>query len=122
MLAALSDSDKTFLGVVIVALLAPTWLAWWNARIAKRQVTPNGGSSLKDQVTKLGQQVTMLCIKMDSVVATQELHSIEVATVKAVQHNMQEVQQEVQQVILRSQEQATERYENDHPDVPPTAA
>lgn len=112
-ISALSESDKTFLGVVIVALLAPTWLSWWNARIAKKQVTPNGGSSLKDQVTKLGTQITSIYNKMDTVVATQELHTVEIATMKAVQHA-------VQQTITQIQE--GQNHEQDHHDVPPAAA
>lgn len=43
----------TFAGVVVTFLLAPTWMAWWNSRVAKREVRSNGGSSLRDAVDRV---------------------------------------------------------------------
>lgn len=81
MIATLSDQDKAIFLGMFIAVVAPTWLAWWNARLAKRQVTRNGGNSLKDVVEKLD-------IKVDKLVATSELHTLEIATIKERQRTV----------------------------------
>lgn len=75
MFAQFSAEDKAVILVFVTAILAPTWMAWWNARVARKQVTPNGGSSLKDQVTSIN-------TKIDTLVAVQELHTVQIATIR----------------------------------------
>lgn len=43
----------TFLGLILTAIIAPTWLSWWNTRQTKREFKPNGGSSIKDSLNRL---------------------------------------------------------------------
>lgn len=43
----------TLIGVVITALIAPTWLSWWNTKQTKKEFKPNGGSSIKDSLNRL---------------------------------------------------------------------
>lgn len=81
MIAQLSDQDKAIFLGMFIAVVAPTWLAWWNARLAKRQVTRNGGGSLKDVVERLD-------AKVDRVEATLELHTVEISTIKARQRTV----------------------------------
>jgi PAS domain S-box-containing protein len=40
-------------GVIIAAIVAPTWLAWWNTRQTALQFKPNGGASIKDALNRL---------------------------------------------------------------------
>lgn len=48
-----------FIGVIVTALIAPTWLAWWNSRIARKEFQPNGGSSLADKITRIESKVSL---------------------------------------------------------------
>lgn len=57
---ALSDNAWVFAGLVVATILAPTWLAWWNTHTAKlerdklaAQLKPNGGSSLRDAIDRI---------------------------------------------------------------------
>jgi hypothetical protein len=38
------------ISLVVAAILAPTWLGWWNTHLNKKELKTNGGSSLKDKV------------------------------------------------------------------------
>lgn len=52
----LSAIDPTIgvLGVALItALVAPTWLSWWNTRQTKKEFKPNGGSSIRDSLNRL---------------------------------------------------------------------
>ncbi len=44
--------------LVVALLLIPTWLAWWNSRLTRKEFKTNGGSSMRDKVdgitSKLG--------------------------------------------------------------------
>jgi PAS domain-containing protein len=62
-------------GTVIAALVAPTWLAWWNTRQTAKEFRPNGGASVKDSLNRLETSVT----------ATQQT-SLTLATVLGVAH------------------------------------
>lgn len=52
---------------IVTALIAPTWLAWWNSRItrvnaeeAKAELKENGGSSTKDQVKQVNEKLDLV--------------------------------------------------------------
>jgi hypothetical protein len=112
-IAALSESDKTFFGVVIVALMAPTWLAWWNARIARKQVTPNGGSSLKDQVTLLVENDKVRDAKID-------LHTLQITTLTGKLDTVIENQGKPHKQVKQEREQ--DEQEAASTELPPPAA
>ena len=59
--------------LIVTTIVAPTWAAWWNARVAKKQVTPNGGSSLKDQVSKMVVTTDRVEVKVDLAATKVEL-------------------------------------------------
>lgn len=53
MVAAI-DPTLGVLGVALItALIAPTWLSWWNTRQTKKEFKPNGGSSIRDSLNRL---------------------------------------------------------------------
>lgn len=64
MLVASAESISTawlvFAGLLVTALIAPTWLSWWNSRVAKKELKPNGGSSMKDHTTFTAVEIGML--------------------------------------------------------------
>lgn len=82
MYAALTDSDKVFIGGIIAVLVAPTWLAWWNSRIAKKQVTHNGGSSMMDKVTRIEDNQARVETKIDTIREVVDLHTAEITNIK----------------------------------------
>lgn len=43
----------TIVTVVISAIIAPTWLSWWNTRQTAKEFKPNGGSSIRDSLNRL---------------------------------------------------------------------
>lgn len=69
---------------MVAAILTPTWLAWWNARIAKREVRPNGGSSLNDKVTRNAESTERLHDKVDVQGLVLDRHSDQIGDVKRV--------------------------------------
>lgn len=95
MIAQLSEDYRWLLGLVLGGILLPTWMAWWNAHvnrknvmqamqdaeIARKEVTRNGGSSLKDEVISLAVELKHQGIKQDTILAVQELHSAQIATI-----------------------------------------
>lgn len=84
MLAVISEGTWTIItGLMISALVAPTWLGWWNSRLARKQVLPNGGASLKDQVTRVEGTLT-------NISNTLNLHTdqIKFASDKAYENNI----------------------------------
>lgn len=60
LLAEITDAQYTLVGIIVVAIVAPTWMSLWNGRIAKRQVTSNGGTSMKDQITRIETKTDIL--------------------------------------------------------------
>lgn len=36
------------IGLIVTVLIAPSWLAWWNSRVSKKEMRANGGSSFRD--------------------------------------------------------------------------
>lgn len=56
-LAILAETSQTGLfalaGVIITAIVAPTWLSWWNTKQTKKEFKPNGGSSIRDSLNRL---------------------------------------------------------------------
>lgn len=52
----LSAGAWAFIGLTVSAIVAPTWLSWWNARQARLQVRPNGGTSLRDAIDRIERQ------------------------------------------------------------------
>lgn len=53
MMLAISVEAYGLIALGITAVLAPSWLAWWNARLTNKEMKPNGGTSLKDQVSQV---------------------------------------------------------------------
>lgn len=53
MFAAVDPVFGTIVGLVITAIVAPTWLSWWNTKQTKKEFKPNGGSSIKDSLNRL---------------------------------------------------------------------
>lgn len=47
----------TIITVVISAIVAPTWLSWWNTRQTAKEFKPNGGSSIRDSLNRLESSV-----------------------------------------------------------------
>ena len=43
----------TIVTVLITAVVAPTWLSWWNTRQTAKEFRPNGGSSIRDSLNRL---------------------------------------------------------------------
>jgi hypothetical protein len=84
----LSSDDKVLVGIVVTVLVAPTWLGWWNSRTAKKQVTPNGGNSLKDQITTIAVNQLAQDVKLDTISEVQGKHTEEIKTIKTVQSDM----------------------------------
>lgn len=41
------------IGLIITAIVAPTWLSWWNTKQTAKQFRPNGGSSIRDSLNRL---------------------------------------------------------------------
>jgi PAS domain-containing protein len=71
----MDPATAALIGTIIAALIAPTWLAWWNTRQTAKEFKPNGGSSIKDSLNRLETSVT----------ATQQT-SLTLATVLGVAH------------------------------------
>jgi PAS domain S-box-containing protein len=72
---AIDPGIASIAGVVIVAIIAPTWLAWWNTRQTAQQFKPNGGASMRDALNRLEVGMT----------ATQQT-SLTLATVLGIAH------------------------------------
>lgn len=53
MLSAIDPTLGVIIGAVVTALIAPTWLSWWNTKQTKKEFKPNGGSSIKDSLNRL---------------------------------------------------------------------
>ena len=57
-LAAVSEPVQiALIGAIVTGGILPTWLAWWNSRVTKRQVTVDGGSSMLDKINKIDSRV-----------------------------------------------------------------
>lgn len=55
----MSPEQITLGALLVTAIIAPTWLAWWNSKIsrdaaaeAERQTKPNGGKSMRDSLDR----------------------------------------------------------------------
>ena len=53
MLALSEGAQISLIGAIVTATLAPTWLAWWNSRLARKQLTTNGGDSALDKINSI---------------------------------------------------------------------
>lgn len=112
------SSQQTIAGVIVLAILAPTWMAWWNSRLAKKQIQPNGGSSLKDQVTDIVDKMHILAAKADLHYLTQKTQSKEIELIKDAVSDMRgsifvlQMAQEQRREII---EQETEQEAKDNP-------
>ncbi len=86
-----SGTKWVVLALILTTVVAPTWLGWWNARITKKQVTPNGGSSLKDQVTKVVTKVEDMTTQNDRIEVKVDLAAtkVELAKVQIEKHEAQ---------------------------------
>lgn len=63
----MKDDPLILIGLIVTALIAPTWLAWWNARVARKQLQPNGGTSIADKVTRIEARVDNHSEKFDHI-------------------------------------------------------
>lgn len=56
MAGILAELDPTVGAIILAfltAMLAPTWLSWWNTRQTQKEFKPNGGSSIRDSLNRL---------------------------------------------------------------------
>lgn len=53
MFSAVDPTFGVIIATTITAIVAPTWLSWWNTRQTIREFKPNGGSSVKDSLNRL---------------------------------------------------------------------
>lgn len=53
MLAEIDPTVGAIILAFLTALIAPTWLSWWNTRQTKKEFKPNGGSSIRDSLNRL---------------------------------------------------------------------
>lgn len=49
--------DDAVIIAIIIGVVAPTWLAWWNSRFTKKEMKHNGGKSFRDDFDKLARTV-----------------------------------------------------------------
>jgi len=52
-LAEIPAGAWAFGTILITALVAPSWLAWWNSRFTKNEMRNNGGGSFRDAIDQL---------------------------------------------------------------------
>lgn len=58
-------TDRLVILGLVAAVVTPTWLAWWNARIAKKATRPDSGNSLADKLTRIETQADRIEVKAD---------------------------------------------------------
>jgi ribosomal protein S18 len=74
---------------LITTVIAPTWLSWWNSRVQKKEMMPNGGSSFRDEFNVMRKQVTAhgkildrQNTKLDSIQKEQEIAKGEIKRIQ----------------------------------------
>lgn len=80
--SALSKSDRIVIAGMVAAVLTPTWLTWWKARVVKKQVLPNSGTSLADKLTRIETQNDRIETKVDVHTMSLDAQRDEMASVK----------------------------------------
>lgn len=65
MLAVSEGTQIALIGAMVTGLFAPTWLSWWNSRVARKQMFPNGGASLADKIGRMDNKLDRLESKTD---------------------------------------------------------
>jgi PAS domain-containing protein len=58
MISAVDPTLGVIIATLITAIVAPTWLSWWNTRQTIREFKPNGGSSVRDSLNRLETSVS----------------------------------------------------------------
>lgn len=57
---AAADNTRGFIAIILTLIAAPTWLAWWNARVTRRELSTNGGRTVADKLDRIeSRQLTM---------------------------------------------------------------
>lgn len=76
---ALSEGTQiALIGAIVTGGIVPTWLAWWNSRVARKQLKPNGGTSIVDKLTRIES-------KVDHAKQAAEINTQRIATIRASQ-------------------------------------
>jgi hypothetical protein len=78
-----NNGEKIALFIVAMSIITPTWLSWWNSKIAKKEVRPNSGHSMKDKVDRMADQGDRLEAKLDLQGIRLDHHSAKIATVQS---------------------------------------
>jgi len=86
-IASVHTDDKVLFGLVVTALVAPTWMAWWNARITKQQIAQSRHRSIEDHDD--------LANKMNDIQARLGYHSGQIEIINVRQQEMQVNQKEM---------------------------
>lgn len=75
MLAVSEGTQIALIGAICTGLIAPTWLAWWNSRVAKKQLQPNGGTSIADKIARIEQRQSIDHGRLRNMEARQKIAS-----------------------------------------------
>lgn len=80
--SSFTRNDKLVIIGMLAAVLTPTWLAWWNARVARKATQPNSGKSLADKLTRIETQNDRIETKVDVHTMALDTHREDLAIVK----------------------------------------
>lgn len=111
-----TDGGKIAIAIVVLSVLTPTWLSYWNSKIAKKEVRPDGGSSMKDQVNRLADQGDRLEAKLDLQGIRLDRHAEELRKVKTDVSTFRDTLQGMQgnmAVLQEAQDQRRETVEKE---------
>lgn len=74
----LFDSTRGWAILILTLLAAPTWMAWWNARVARREVTANGGKSMADRMVRIEERQVIMQEKQGVMSDHIKLHTTQI--------------------------------------------
>lgn len=80
--SSFTRTDKLVMLGMLMAIITPTWMAWWNARIAKKATQPNSGHSMADKLTRIETQGDRIETKVDVHTMVLDTHRTEMSVVR----------------------------------------
>jgi len=106
-----TGQDKWVALAMFMAVFTPTWLAWWNARVARKHTKPHNGTSMADSLSRLEVQSDRIETKVDVHKMELDKHRDEMQGVKRVIREFRGDLDQVMASVTELQEAQTHRRE-----------